>query len=376
MTTTRYVLTHRELFKYVLTFLPGLPGWLLEDLKQTASNASAECNRASLGLWIDSVIERGDRAMLERFLRLRRDGTWLSSVSYPILDRIEYAAIDYGQYELAKWMFGHGRRLIGGQHSTVSPVKLLHVAVTSGRLSSVEWVWHRFPSLCDSRTRVSATVMRIAVGNGVLDVVEWLIAHALNARDQSQVPTAVNSGNVDMVQCLLESGYKASGLEIALRRNDIVCAELLLAHGAPREIHSLTVLRLVEACDVTVVRFLDKISALPAQVDARTQRRLILDKRVDVITYFIQHQRMQPTSAELYYCVEMIDDAAMLRLLLQHSTGGCLFKARKRARDRRHAAAEQELTRWIDPCVTECNARSHGGLAKRRRCQKVLTPQD
>ncbi|KAJ0397174.1 hypothetical protein P43SY_005101 [Pythium insidiosum] len=377
MAAARLVVTQRELFANTQSFLPGFPGWLVDDYKR-AADASLHLDQANLDWWIECVVERGDRRLLERFLLLLRDDKWLNSVRYRSLVGMAYRALSEGHCELVTWILDHGHKLLDSrqqQQLGVRPDVFIRVAVESGQIRAVEWVWDRFPSLREGSSRVRASTMNTAIAKGALDVVTWLVAQRLDAKDASQVSVAVESDSIEIARFLLAHGYQARGLVTALRRDSVACAQLLLDHGASPQINPLTILRLVETCSLDVVRFLHACSLLPPQICSDSQRYLIFTRRVDVIEYLLQHEIMAPKAAELYYCVKVVDDVGILRLLLSYSTAGCLVKAGKHARECHHTASEQELARWIDPSIKGCSTRAHGPQAKRRRCQKEIMPK-
>ncbi|GLD94241.1 hypothetical protein PINS_up002852 [Pythium insidiosum] len=379
MSAAHKVLTQPELFTLLLTYLSGFPCWLRDGLKAILN---PPIRRYHVDTWMNEmVLKRGDIAGLRRLLVLMQHNKWYSHPPLVSLVGIVWRAVELSQCALADWILDHSER--EGLVTKSNPIdydstKMLHAAVHACRLETIEWVVARFPTLL-SGPPVPSHIMLTAINNGALPVLQWLIRHSLHCQDSLLVIRAVESGHLDVLRLLLDSGYEPCALEYALyaKRGRYPCqrlvemAQLLLDRGADRAANEDRWMLIIEReMNVDLLRFLHANELLP-RIRRQTQHHLIRWNRADEIRFLLQHDLMQSTSTELHLCIEQSNDSTeVLRVLLQYSSRGCLVKARKRAIDRGFRAVEAELTRWIDPSVTECEERNHGSRAKRRRCQR------
>ncbi|GLD94239.1 hypothetical protein PINS_up002850 [Pythium insidiosum] len=386
MSAAHQVLTQRELFTLLLTYLRGLPFWLRDAIRQYRGTQNRGITRFEVSRWAQEVVlKRGDIVGFRRLLLLQQHNKWYSDPPLIALDGVVSRVVGFGQYALAAWILDHSERegLVTKQNPIdTDPNRMLHDAVELGRLESIEWVAARFPALL-SGPRVPFVVMRSAAHRGATPVLQWLIHHSLHCVDPSFVFYAVESGRTDTLRLLLDSGYEPCAVQHAVysatgrhsSRDFMEMAQLLLDHGAERPPDPEYFVPFIQQeQDVALIQFLHVKGLLP-RINRRAQRYFIRHNRVDHIQYMMEHGLMQPTAMELYYCIEVSNNSTeVLRLLLQSSSHGCLVKARKRAIDCGFRAVEAELTRWIDPSATDCEDRNHGSYAKRRRCQHEPPP--
>ncbi|GLE05729.1 hypothetical protein PINS_up014777 [Pythium insidiosum] len=366
MSTALDVFTQPLLFSKIVSFQSGVPGWLVQNLRLLMPPG---CTRyqSYFVQWINNATDKDDRAAIERFADVLELNSRYWNDVITLLNSVATYAIKHDCLDLAtkalNSLKGAGR---------FDAYWLLCAAVESGRLEAVKWFCRHVPAAHEYRHRhIRREALYSAIQKNALDVVKWVVARWMHdARDRTPVRLAARLTSPDMFRFLLENGYPLCGLLDALQAKSMGCVQEFIDRGAVFDRESDETMEFFASVDVSMLRFLHERDMMPRTIPSAVVESFIEDNRVAEMKFLLESKVLWPSAQLLYHSAEYSTNTAMLRLLLRCSPRGCLLKARNIARRVGHTQIEEELDRWIDPDVIECESRRHGSRAKRRRCQK------
>ncbi|KAF1323947.1 hypothetical protein FI667_g10226, partial [Globisporangium splendens] len=362
-----HVLTNAVLLDSITEFMLGVPKFVLDFVRRMEPRYKPTYSRwfrQWRGVLPFMAIQENDMRVLKALYALQKESLYQSNPKLQF-HRVVAAAVKYGRLEILQWLHEqsvHDKQLVWNAW-------LMRDAILNRHVDVMEWL---------RRNRGPDVMLNCGVqnvdwreGSSALGVAKWLHDHSypFTPREMDQ---AAKYGHLDVVQFLHDhrrEGCTANAMDGAAAHGHLGIVQFL-HHNRTEGCTTRAMDDAAQNGHLDVVTFLHT-----HRTEGCTERAMdsAAMNHHDAVTKFLGQNRDEGCSSVMLLKVAKDGNVETVRALCEYSTRGCLVEAKRVAKAWRHTAVVALLDGYISERVRgSCSLEMHSRNG-RRRCQKAVS---